>query len=141
MRLVHIIRAFDDCVDIRALEEESGFSKGMEDEDWIGKISQWIPKPIALCGDGRILKSPAKLAALKEANTHFVVMADGFPCLPWNQMVIKVLQGWEGICHAVAKEVEKTVFRFRANGGIEIWRRLSDFKAHADLHKKGATGA
>lgn len=137
--LVKILNSFDGQSKVTALEEV--IPRGTEDEEWLRVIGTWQPKPIVLGGDGRILKSAAKLAALKGANTHFVYLADGYPSLPWKDQVIKVLKSWDDICGAVTKEKEKTVFRVRMQGGIELWRRLSEFKIHGDLPKSGQAGA
>jgi hypothetical protein len=120
-------------IKIYALEEVEGFAKGMSDEEWLGKISTWQPKPIALCGDGRILQRPSQLAALKNAKVHFVYLTEGWANLGWNELAVKGLKSWDDICAKTRKEREPTIFMVRTkNCDVVVLRKVADHQCHSE---------
>lgn len=128
-------------IKIYALEQTEGFYKGMGDEEWLTKIGEWAPKPVALCGDGRILERPAQLAALKDSRVHFVHLAKGFTTLPWEVLAPKTLQAWEDIYKKTGKAREPTIFRVKAKScEVEVVRKVADHQCHNEKQRKRIPG-
>jgi hypothetical protein len=62
-QVVRLLEAFDRENEVRA--HKAYFSQGTADTIWIPEVAGWTPKPVILGGDGRILRNPAELAALR----------------------------------------------------------------------------
>jgi PIN like domain len=116
------------------------FQRGDSDEHILGTLKLREPKPIVLCGDGKILTNPARLAALKDADLHFVVLADGYVNLKWRDQVIHVFKAWGELCDTITKQHHPTIFRIRVNSKVEIVRRLSDWECHGSQKEKRQAG-
>ena len=71
-----MLASFDRKNDIKA--HEDCFEKGTADTEWILEVATWEPKPIIVCGDGRILKNRSEQTALRNANLMFVYLARGW---------------------------------------------------------------
>jgi hypothetical protein len=63
-RVAQLLEVFDPENEVRA--HKDSFAKGTPDTQWLQQISTWTPKPVVVCGDGRILRNRAELAILKE---------------------------------------------------------------------------
>ena len=70
-----LVEAFDRENEIRPLLDH--FERGTPDITWIPAISVWNPKPVVICGDGRILKNKVERQVLKEAGLNFICLASG----------------------------------------------------------------
>ena len=140
MRLVQLLEIFDPTCDIDLLQEKIG--KGTPDADWIAAVGRMRPKPTILGGDGRILKRPPQLSALKDAGLNFVYFTEMFSNLKWHDLAIKGLQVWPRICEAVGKAREPTVFRVHIKSlKVELVRKLADFPCREEKTKKGGRQA
>jgi hypothetical protein len=126
-RLVKILRLFDEkgCEFCHLLER---FEQGTADEVWIPQIGTWTPKPIVLCGDGRILTNKARSAAVKDTGTHFVFLTAGFVNAGFKEQVKKVLSGWEEMCQVLRKTKEPTIYEFRMHGSVKKYQTLAEIK-------------
>jgi len=98
----HQVRAFVDC-----------FAAGTPDTEWLPQLLTWEPKPIILCGDGRILRNEVECAALRECNTHFVFLGEGFTKVSFHEQAWKVLKVWPRIVDEVRRARFPTLWEFR----------------------------
>lgn len=133
-RLVEILRLYAFGTSAFYLHRDS-FEAGTPDEVWLTALSKWRETPSILCGDGRILKNPARVEALKLANTHFIVPAYGFSNLPFRVQVRKMLQVWDEIEKVIPKTGEPTVFLITANAKLKNKCRLVALSAHGAKRK------
>lgn len=112
------------------------FQQGDSDEHIFATLKTRRPKPVILCGDGKILTNPARLAALKDADLHFVVLAERYVNLPWEDQVIHVLKAWRELCSTIGKQRAPTIFRITVNSKVEIVHALADWKCHGSQEEK-----
>jgi hypothetical protein len=103
-----LLEAFDRENEIRPLIDH--FNSGTDDIAWIPAIAQWKPKPIVVCGDGRILRNKVERSVLKTAELTFVCLASGWTNLEWNQFAWKIVKAWPGIVQNASLAIRPTVF-------------------------------
>lgn len=103
-----MLEHFDRQNEIRELE--ACFPKGTPDIQWIPEVASWDPQPTVVCGDGRILKNRAELAALRDANLMFVYLASGWTNLAWADFAWKIVKVWPDIVRNVEKTRKPTIF-------------------------------
>ena len=89
------------------------FEPGTPDVVWIPAIATWNPKPIVVCGDGRILRNKVERQVLREAGLTFVCLASGWTNLEWHVFAWKIIKVWPTICD-VARNLRPTVFEVSA---------------------------
>ncbi len=108
---------YDRKHEVRGLEDV--FEKGISDIEWMHSVAAWSPKPAILCGDGRILRNKAELAALREADLTFVFLAPGWTRIPWSDFAWKIVKAWPAILESVKNASRATVFELRIQGKIQ----------------------
>lgn len=67
-RAAQILEIFDRDNEIRAHRDY--FSPATPDVTWLAQISEWDPKPVVVCGDGRILRGDIVWAGLNPVRGH-----------------------------------------------------------------------
>lgn len=69
-----LVEAFDRENEIRPLLDH--FPAGTPDVEWIPAIAAWDPKPVVVCGDGRILKNKVERQVLKDAGLDLYLFSE-----------------------------------------------------------------
>lgn len=108
---VRLLEAFDLQNEIRHLTDS--FDKGTPDVEWLGGVSTWIPKPIVVGGDGRILRNKVERQALRDADLSFVYLAPGWTNLRWQDMAWKLVRIWPDVVKNVERSRQATVFEIK----------------------------
>lgn len=103
-----LLEAFDRNNEIRALLDH--FERGTPDTVWISKIAQWAPKPVVVCGDGRILRNKVERKVLRDAELTFVCLASGWTNLSWDVFAWKIIKVWPAIVQSAGAVIRPTVF-------------------------------
>jgi hypothetical protein len=107
-----LVEAFDRENEIRPLLDH--FDRGTPDVKWIPAIAAWNPKPVVVCGDGRILKNRVERQVLKEAGLTFICLASGWTNLPWPTFAWKIIKVWPAIV-VCGTAIKPTVFEVSPN--------------------------
>ena len=94
-----LLEAFDPENPIRALLDH--FAPGTPDIEWIPAIAAWVPKPVIVCGDARILRNKVERAVLNEAGLTFICLAPGWTNLPWPTFAWKIIKVWPDVVEEV----------------------------------------
>lgn len=118
-QMARLLEAFDRTSEIRHLDD-SEFADTTADIDWLRTISKWNPKPVVLCGDGRILRHPAESQALRAAELTFFHLAEGWVNLQWNDQAWKIIKVWPGIVRD-AQPRRPTVYRVTVQLKVELY--------------------
>ncbi len=111
-------------------DEDSRFTQHTADTEWIAAIAKDRVKPIVIAGDGKILRRPIEVEALREANLTFFYLSDHWPQLGLSEMAWKVFKVWpEIIKHAAV--ADPTVFEICAGKSLKIeeYRKTSQLKS------------
>jgi len=106
-----MLEAYDPSHQVRAFVDS--FAPGTPDVEWIPALLTWEPKPVILCGDGRILRNTAECAALRECDTHFVFLGEGFTRASFHEQAWKILKVWPKIVDEVRRTRSATLWEFR----------------------------
>lgn len=109
INLVRMLTIFDRKNKIRGLQHS--FPRGTPDTRWIRAIASWNPKPVIICGDGRITRNPVERAVLKEAGLTFVSFSESWMNLRWEVQAWKMIKVWPDVVRAVSKLKKPTIFR------------------------------
>ena len=109
IRLVRMLVIFDRKNRIRGLQHS--FPRGTPDTRWIREIAAWNPKPVIICGDGRITRNPVERAVLREAGLTFICFSIGWMNLSWEVQAWKLIKVWPDVLRAVSKIKEPTLFK------------------------------
>ena len=107
-----LLEAFDRVNEIRALMDY--FDRGTPDTVWLGSIAGWNPKPMVICGDGRILRNKVGRQALKDAAMTFFCLSSGWMHLDWSTFGWKIVKAWPGIVAEANRVIRPTVFEVSA---------------------------
>ena len=119
-----MLGSFDRKNDIKA--HEDCFEKGKPDIEWILDVANWEPKPIIVCGDGRILRKPSEQTALRNACLMFVYLASGWTNLSWEDFAWKIVKAWPAIVQNVKKTRKPSVFEVSVKSGkVDLIRLIS----------------
>lgn len=102
-----LVEAFDRENEIRPLLDH--FERGTPDVVWIPTIAKWTPKPVVICGDGRILKNKVERQVLKEAGLTFICLSSGWTNLEWPVFAWKIIKVWPRIV-VCGTAIKPTVF-------------------------------
>lgn len=103
-----LLEAFDRENEIRALID--CFARGTPDIVWIPEVAKWSPKPVIVCGDGRILRNKVERRVLADAALTFVCLTSGWTNLDWNTFAWKIIKAWPAIVQNVSRVLRPTVF-------------------------------
>jgi hypothetical protein len=103
-----LLEAFDRENEIRPLLDH--FQPGTPDVMWIPEIAKWNPKPVVVCGDGRILRNRVERKVLAEAGLTFVCLSSGWTNLEWNVFAWKIIKAWPSIIQSSTRVLRPTVF-------------------------------
>lgn len=103
-----LLEAFDRENEIRPLLDY--FERGTPDVAWIPSVAAWTPKPIIVCGDGRILRNKVERNVLKEAKLTFVCLSSGWTNLSWNVFAWKIVKAWPSIVQSAGGVIRPTIF-------------------------------
>ncbi|MCY2965070.1 MAG: hypothetical protein NT069_15785 [Planctomycetota bacterium] len=96
------------------------FEQSTPDIHWLAEIGADQPKPIVISGDGKILRRPVEINALREQKLTFFVMRDGFMNFAIHEQPWRFLRVWPEILKAVKKLREPTVFEVFAGTAFKV---------------------
>ena len=119
----YMLDIFDRDHNIRASVDY--FDEGTKDEEWIRAVARW-DDPVAVCGDGRILKNRAERRVLKECGLMFVFLARGWTNLPWPDYAWKIVKVWPAIVKNVRQVRYPVLFEVTPRLKIQLRCRISD---------------
>lgn len=115
-RMVELLEVFDRRNRIRAHVDY--FKAATPDVEWLSELATWDPRPALLCGDGRILRNRAELAALKDAQLTFVHLAPGWTNLLWEEQAWKIIKCWPHIVHEVTRTRVPAILEVTIKGKV-----------------------
>lgn len=119
-KAAELLSVFDRRNEIRA--HKNYFDPGTPDLDWLGGIAKWTQKPAVICGDGRILRNKAEMAALRSAGLHFIFLARGWTNMHWSTFAWKIIRVWPSIVANIEKISRPTIFEISA-GTLKVERK------------------
>jgi hypothetical protein len=122
-QLARLIEAFDQQCEVRHLDDE--FEDTTPDVVWIRALGARDPKPVVICGDGRILRNAAEAQALRESGLTFFHIAEGWVNLRWSEQAWKMIKVWPSIV-ADAKPRRPTVYRVTVQLKVQRFKYTSE---------------
>lgn len=103
-----MLEAFDPEHEIRAHRDH--FEPGAPDTRWLATIAEWEPKPVVVCGDGRILRNPTERRVLMSCGLTFVYLEKGWTSAKWDDFAWRFVKVWPNIVRNASKTREPSVF-------------------------------
>ena len=125
-RAVKLLEIFDAANSI--VHHDARFQRGTADIAWMSELARDNPKPVVLCGDGRILTNEAEKRALREADLSFVVFKSAWMRLEWEQLAWKLLKTWPSIVKSVSTVKRPSIFEVTINEKVELIRATADHR-------------
>jgi len=122
-RAAYILDQFDSKHEVRAFLDY--FEKGTSDTDWMPVAASWNGKPVAIGGDGRILKNKAERRVLKECGLLFVLLSPGWTHLKWDVFVHKIVGTWPDIVRNVEQARYPMLFEVSIGGKVRVLGLIS----------------
>lgn len=104
----------------------TNFGAGIPDVDWMSVLGKRDEKPAIVCGDGRILRNPAELAALKDAGLTFVCLLPAWVHMTWHHQAWKMIKYWPEVVKNVVNAKRPSVFDVTGRGKVTLRNLLRD---------------
>jgi len=123
-RLARMLDQFDQEHEVRALRDY--FEAGTPDIEWMKVFASRKGDPVAVAGDGRILKNKVERQALKECALMFVCLAPGWMKLPWEVFAWKMVKAWPDIVRNANDARQPTLFEVSTHGKVRVLARISN---------------
>jgi len=98
------------CPEHPVIAHRDRFEQGTADDVWLPVVAAWTPKPVTLLGDGRILRKPQLKIIARGTGMSFVVMAESFMNLPFQEQTWKFFKVWPDIIRLTTKARSPTIF-------------------------------
>ncbi len=113
---------FDQTHEVRACLDY--FERGIIDVEWIRKVASW-KNPVAICGDGRILRNDVEKKVLKECGLTFVHLAPGWTNMKWQDQAWKIIKAWPDIVRNIQEASYPMLFEVAVGGKVYSRGRIS----------------
>lgn len=123
-----MLEAFDRRHKVSAHDDY--FGQATSDIEWLASIGCWSPKPVVICGDGRILKNKAERAVLRDQQLMFVYLAPGWTNLNWaSDFAWKIVKVWPEIVSEVQRAREPTIFEVAPKSlKVSLMQKVRDIR-------------
>ena len=118
--LARIVSALERSHKITHHDDDRRFGPTTEDTEWLRVIGGDNPKPIVISGDGRILKKPVEVNALREQGLTFFLLAEGFQGMSARIQAWRFLKSWVNIIDECEKLRQPSVFRVRTGSSQKV---------------------
>ncbi|MEI8379344.1 MAG: hypothetical protein WCJ09_04390 [Planctomycetota bacterium] len=100
-------------------DQDSRFTQNTPDTEWIETLARDAEKPIVVSGDGRILKRPYEVKALRESGLTYFILVDHWADLQIHEMAWKFLKVWPVILKEAAVS-EPTVYTIACGSSLKV---------------------
>ena len=122
-QLARMINAFDQYHTIMAYNDDDRFTETTPDVEWIKVLeSDGDPPWIIISGDGRILKNPTELLALRESQLSFFCLTKQWMVMKIHDQAWRFLKVWPDIVEN-AKGSNPKIFEVSAGSGLKVERK------------------
>ena len=119
----HMLGHFDRKNEMRASIDY--FKEGTADTEWIPVVASWSNNPVAVCGDGRILRNRVQKQLLKDHELRFVFLASGWTKQTWEVIAWKIVKVWPNIVRSIKQARHPMVWEVTINLKIQPIGRIS----------------
>ncbi len=111
-----LLRAFDPRNEYVALLDR--LPRGTSDVDWLREVGAWDPKPVIVCGDGRVLTNRVERAALRATGCVFVHLAPGWTNTAWHPYAVALLKCWPDVLEMVERTKKPAIIDVTVRGKV-----------------------